>query len=83
MLAILNTRSPAELSPDQLQFGRQLHDFLPRFPNPKEEFRTPTSVAIRVAIHTRIYTDWSLLGTVLEIRPNRTFSVQTDRTYPQ
>ena len=25
------------------------------------------------------YSDWSLLGTVLEIRPNRTFAVQTDR----
>lgn len=83
MLAILNTPLSCGTEPRSAPIWQTITGPLPRFPNPKEEFGTPTSVAIRVAIHTRIYTDWSLLGTVLEIRPNRTFSVQTDRTYPQ
>ena len=33
----------------------------------------------RVAIHFHKDNDWSLLGTVIEIRRNRTFAVLTDR----
>ena len=105
MLAIRNTPLSCGKSPAQLLFGRPLHDFLPRFPNPEEEFLTPTTrgkilraknkeklyydqhakvlpplqPGSRVAIRSRVDSDWSLLGTVLEIRPNRTFAVQTDR----
>ena len=106
MLAIRNTPLSCGKSPAQLLFGRQLHDFLPRFPNPKEEFLTlttrgrkilpakkkeklyydqhtkvlpPLQPGSRVAIRSRVDTDWSLLGTVLEIRPNRTFAVQTEQ----
>ena len=36
----------------------------------------PLQPGSHVAIRSRVDTDWSLLGTVLEIRPNRTFAVQ-------
>ena len=39
----------------------------------------PLNLGSRVAIRSRKDKDWSLLGTVIEIRPNRTFAVQTDR----
>ena len=39
----------------------------------------PLQPGSRVAARSRVDTDWSLLGTVLEITPNRTFAVQTDR----
>ena len=39
----------------------------------------PLNLGSLVAIRSRKDKDWSLLGTVIEIRPNRTFAVQTDR----
>ena len=43
MLAIRNTPLSCGKSPAQLLFGRALHDFLPRVPDPKEDFLTPTT----------------------------------------
>ena len=43
MLAIRNTPLSCGKSPVQLLFGRVLHDFLPRVPDPKEDFLTPTT----------------------------------------
>ena len=43
MLAIRNTPLSCGRSPAQYLFGRTLHDFLPRVPNPKEDFLTPTT----------------------------------------
>lgn len=39
----------------------------------------PLELGSCVAIRSRNDTDWSLLGTVIEIRPNCTFAVETDR----
>ena len=37
---------------------------------------SPLHPGSRVAIHSRTDTDWSLLGTILKLRPHRTFLVQ-------
>ena len=40
---------------------------------------SPLHLGSRVAIRSRTDTDWSLLGTILELRPHRTFLVPTDQ----
>jgi hypothetical protein len=39
----------------------------------------PLQTGTRVAIRSRVDSDWSLLGTITEIRPNRTYTVLTDQ----
>ena len=39
----------------------------------------PLQPGTRVAIRSRVDSNWSLLGTVTEIRPNRTYAVLTDQ----
>ena len=39
----------------------------------------PLQPGTRVAIRSRVDSKWSLLGTVTEIRPNRTYTVLTDQ----
>ena len=50
--------------------------------NTYDQHATPLSSlqpGSRVAIRSRVDSDWSLLGTVTEIRPNRTYTVLTDQ----
>ena len=39
----------------------------------------PLQTGTRVAIRSRVDSDWSLLGTIAEIKPNRTYIVLTDQ----
>ena len=39
----------------------------------------PMTIGYRVAIHSRVNTDWSLRGTIMEIGENHTYSVLTDQ----
>ncbi|CAB3997602.1 Hypothetical predicted protein [Paramuricea clavata] len=60
---------------------RTLHDSLPRYQGRKRKITPlpPLQTGTRVAIRSRVDFDWSLLGTIAEIKPNRTYIVLTDQ----
>ncbi|CAB3997603.1 PREDICTED: uncharacterized protein K02A2.6-like [Paramuricea clavata] len=81
LLAIRNTPLLCGKSPAELLFGRTLHDSLPRYQGRKRKITPlpPLQTGTRVAIRSRVDFDWSLLGTIAEIKPNRTYIVLTDQ----
>ena len=67
------------LTPDTRQ--RILHDKSKEKRNYDQQSRvlSPIHPGSSVAIRSCTDTDWSLLGTILELHPHRTFLVQTDQ----
>ena len=93
LLAIRNAPFLSGKSPTELLLGRTLR-FPPRYPGQKildlkkkekdmyDQHATlipSLQPGTRVAIRSRIDSNRSLLGTIAKIRPNRTYTVLTDR----